>query len=77
MFSKIRLLIGLGILSGASIAVLIGWLSGFFSLLAGRAHQLWVMTTAWISSSLSIESILVALMPLVMIVVIVLVLHDS
>lgn len=52
MFKSARLIIALSLIGGVSLAVIIGWVTGFFGSIADTVAGLWNDFMDWINSPL-------------------------
>lgn len=60
MFKNARSIVGLGLLLAVAVAVVVGWVTGFFGRVAATVSGLWSGLMAWINQPLGWEDHLVA-----------------
>lgn len=74
MFKSAHAIISLMLLGGVSLAVVVGWVTGFFGWITSTVAGLWGNFTAWINSPLGWEHLLagagVLIIPLIVLVLI-------
>lgn len=74
MFKSARAIIALGLIGGVSLAVIVGWVTGFFTSIASTVAGLWNDFTGWISSPLGWEHLFagagVLIVPIIVLVLI-------
>ncbi|MFI8091533.1 hypothetical protein ACIF9R_24970 [Streptomyces sp. NPDC086080] len=74
MFKSARLIIALSLIGGVSLAVIIGWVTGFFVSIADTVAGLWNDFTDWINLPLGWEHLLagagVLFVPVIVLIVI-------
>ncbi|MFJ1733161.1 hypothetical protein [Streptomyces sp. NPDC088254] len=74
MFKSARVIIALGLIGGVSLAVIVGWVTGFFALVATTVSGLWNDFMGWINSPLGWEHLLagagVLIVPVIVLVLI-------
>lgn len=81
MFSTFRRTVAIGVLAGGSVAVLIGWRTGFFGRVVTVASTTWNRLLAWLQAPLDLDHLVAAtaavVVPLLLIVVVIAVLSDD
>lgn len=81
MLRTTRRMVGISVLAGGSIAVLAGWLTGFFGRVITGASRTWDRFLAWLQAPLGLDHLVAAttaiLIPLIIIFVVILVLSDD
>ena len=81
MFSKTRRVLAVSAFAGCSIAVLVGWLTGFFARVAAGVSTTWDSLLAWLRAPLDLGHLVGAtaavLVPLSLIAIIIVVLSDD
>ncbi|MFJ4622171.1 hypothetical protein [Streptomyces sp. NPDC088812] len=58
MFKSARAIIALGLIGGVGLAVIVGWVTGFFVSIATTVSGLWNNFMGWINSPLGWEHLL-------------------
>lgn len=80
MLRTTRRMVGISVLAGGSIAVLAGWLTGFFGRVITGVSRTWDRFLAWLQAPLGLDHLVAVttaiLIPLIIIIV-VLVLSDD
>ncbi|WP_020385301.1 hypothetical protein [Kribbella catacumbae] len=81
MFSTTRRVVAVSAFAGCSVAVLAGWLTGFFARVVTGVSRSWDSLLAWLRAPLDMSHLVAAtaavLVPLVLILVIIMVLSDD
>lgn len=73
MFATTRRIVGFSLLTGISLAGIIGWVTGWWARLSARVDQLWSDLVAWATSPVTMDHILavgaVVLVPIALLAV--------
>lgn len=81
MFRTTRRIVAFSLVSGVSLAAIVGWVTGFYSWAVGSITRGWAELMIWINSPWGFDHLIAAavgvLLPIGLIFVILLVLMDS